>query len=133
MLRCGELCGAGALALREWMYTGTVRAFEADGAPPNVAVAARVAAAAEVRLLPALAKAARAYALAAVAALQPADAADAASEAAAAGEWDVASAAVHAAAAAFPALRDDGTLDRLPPQLAEAIRQAHVQRASEAA
>ena len=133
VLRCGELCGDGALALREWLYTGSVRAFEADGAPPNVAAAARVAAAAEVRLLPALAKAARAYALAAVAKLQPPEAADAASEAAASGEWDIASAAVHAAAAAYPALRDDGTLDRLPPQLAEALRQAHVQRASEAA
>ena len=132
MLRCDELCGAGALALREWLYTGAVRAFEA-GAPPAVAVAARVAAAADVRLLPALAAAARAHALAAVAALQPAQAAQAASEAAAAGEWDIASAAVHAAAAAFPALRDDGTLDRLPPQLAEAMRQAHVQRASETA
>ena len=135
-LRCSELCGAGAMALREWLYTGSVRAFEADGAPLTrsaVAVAARVAAAAEVRLLPALATAARAYALAAVPALQPAEAADAASEAAAAGEWDIASAAAHAAAAAFPALRDDGTLERLPPQLAEAIRQAHVLRASEAA
>ena len=133
VLRCDELCGAGALVLREWLYTGSVRAFEADGTPPIVGVAARVAAAADVRLLPALATAARAYALAAVTKLQPAEAADAASEAAAAGEWDVASAAVHAAAAAFPALRDDGTLDRLPPQLAEALRQAHVQRASEAA
>ena len=134
-LRCEELCGAGAQALREWLYCGSVRAFDAD-APTTcdaVAVAARVAAAADTRLLPALASKARAWALAAVPALQPVDAAHAASDAAAAGEWGIASAAVYAAAAAFPALRDGGELDSLPPSLAEAIRQAHVQRASDAA
>jgi hypothetical protein len=134
-LRCSELCGAGAQALQEWLYCGAVHAFQAD-APARrdaVAVAARVAAAADTRLLPALAAAARAWALAAVPALQPVDAAHAASDAAAAGEWGIASAAVYSAAGAFPALRDGGELDSLPPSLAEAIRQAHVQRASDAA
>jgi hypothetical protein len=153
-LALAELCTEGAAALREWLYTGAVRAWRrrnsaaalpaAPAAAAEVGVAARVAAAADARLLPALAAAARAHARALLRRLEddagatdavPAHAlaaasaaADAASAAASAGEWRLASAAVRAAAAGFAALRDAGALDALQPGLADALREAHVAR-----
>jgi hypothetical protein len=151
-----ELCAEGTSALREWLYTGAVRtwrrrgqrnhcaAADASAAAAEVGVAARVAAAADARLLPVLASAARAHARALLRRLEDAAAApdavpahalaaasaaaDAASAAAAAGEWRLASAAVRAAAAGFAALRDAGALDALQPGLADALREAHVAR-----
>ncbi len=130
-----ELCAAGTAALREWLYTDSVRGWQqpcsACDAASEVGIAARVASAADARLLPALASLARERALAALAAVSPAGAAAAAAAAAEAGEWGVAGAAVRTAAAGFAALRDSGQLDALPPALAEAIRAAHVARTRE--
>jgi hypothetical protein len=110
-----ELCAEGAAALREWLYTGSVRAWRrhrhrnsksnAAAAAAGVAaagaavgVAARVAAAADARVLPPLACAARARAHALLRALDgAADAAHAAHAIAAA------AAAAHAATQAASA------------------------------
>jgi len=126
-VRLPELDGAALAALRDWLYTDELGHGTDESPEQRFASLCALAEAAEMRLMPRAAAAAAAAARCALRLCSAEASLRCAQAAARSGGYSLAAAAAEAAAREFPALRLSGALDEVEPQVAEAVRRAHLE------